>query len=92
MSAKFIFTADDYGPVHFINHGVIEQVKNGTINSVHVLSNFDEGKLKRSIRDLWHAVPHGKVLDIGAHVTISSGKPIFQGVRANLLNEIVSID
>lgn len=79
INPKFIFTADDYGPVQFINQGVLNQVKNGTINSVQVLSNFDEAKLKSSIRDLWHAVPDGKILDVGVHVTITSGKPIYRG-------------
>lgn len=76
MQPKFIFTADDYGPVDFINRGICHAVKNGFINSVHVLSNIGKGQLKDALHQLNEHVPDGKTLDLGLHLTLTSGGPL----------------
>ena len=42
MQPKFILTADDYGPVEFINVGIRKLVREGKINSVQVFSNWGD--------------------------------------------------
>ncbi len=75
---KFILTADDYGPIDFINRGIIHHVEKGHINSVQVLSNFDQGLLNQRMDLLWKAVPQGKTVDIGIHLTLASGMPLIK--------------
>ena len=78
MKPKFILTADDYGPVEFINAGIRKLVKDGKINSVQVLTNWgDQSKLNKSLEVLANDVPPGKQLDIGLHLTVTSGQPLF---------------
>lgn len=78
MPVKYILTADDFGPVDFINKGIIEQVKTGTINSVHVLVNVDApNQLKTAMLQLREAIPEGRLLDIGCHLTLTSGTPMY---------------
>ena len=75
---KYILTADDYGPVDFINDGIIHHVQKGNINSVHVLSNINQNLLNKNIDKLWKAVPQGKTVDIGLHLTLASGLPLIK--------------
>lgn len=75
---RFILTADDYGPVDFINNGIIHHVEKGTINSVQVLSNIDQTLLNENMDLLWKAVPQEKTVDIGIHLTLSSGLPLIK--------------
>ncbi len=42
MKAKYIFTADDYGPIDFINKGIQAAVEQQLVNSVHVLVNVED--------------------------------------------------
>lgn len=74
---RFILTADDFGPIEFINNGVIDLVQKGLINSVHILSNFAQDKLISELKRLAEAVPEQALLDIGIHFTINSGKPLY---------------
>tara|TARA_B100000508_G_scaffold140954_1_gene144530 strand:- start:11623 stop:12738 length:1116 start_codon:yes stop_codon:yes gene_type:complete len=77
-NVRFILTADDYGPIDFVNKGIIHHVREGNINSVHVFSNFDRSKLKDSLNALYDAVPGGKQLDLGIHLSLVSGSPLYQ--------------
>ena len=78
MEPKFILTADDYGPIHFINRRIRHAVSNGLVNSVHVLSNIGKAQLKDALQQLNDHVPQGKTLDIGLHLTLTSGGPLFR--------------
>lgn len=75
---KFILTADDYGPIEFINKGIIHHVGEGHINSVQVISNFNQTLLNKRMDMLWKAVPQGKTVDIGLHLTLASGLPLIK--------------
>ncbi|GAB5416808.1 MAG: hypothetical protein Crog4KO_22970 [Crocinitomicaceae bacterium] len=84
MSAlKYILTADDYGPVRFINEGILHHVRKGSINSVQILPNFNQNLLNRSVDQLWNHVPPGKTVDVGLHLTLASGKPLITS-RGNM--------
>lgn len=83
MPTKYILNADDYGPIDFINRGVKTLVEQGMINSVQVLVNGDEpsddhAKLKDSLTELRDRIPEGKNLDIGCHLTLTSGRPMYK--------------
>ena len=78
MPIKYIFTADDFGPIDFINRGINILVKQGIINSVQVFGNTDRVKLKKELATLYNHIPEGNSLDIGIHLTLSSGKPLFK--------------
>jgi len=83
MGIKYIFSADDYGPIHFINDGVCSAVQKGFINSVQVLANIEEERLLAALQKLEEAVPNGSCIDIGLHLTLTSGAPLygFQGAK-----------
>jgi predicted glycoside hydrolase/deacetylase ChbG (UPF0249 family) len=83
MQPRFIFTADDYGPIDFINRGICYAVKNGFINSVHVLSNIGKSQLKDALHQLNEHVPEGKTLDLGLHLTLTSGGPLHRNHGQN---------
>ena len=78
MNPKFILSADDYGPIDFINRGVRYAVKNGLINSVQVLANGDRVHLREAMQALNESVPDGQSVDVGLHLTLTSGKPLFK--------------
>lgn len=80
---KLIVTADDFGVIPSINKGIINAVKAGRVNSVNVFPNFDgldkAGNKKylsskENLEQLMAA--HGNNIDIGCHLTITSGKPL----------------
>jgi predicted glycoside hydrolase/deacetylase ChbG (UPF0249 family) len=73
-----IVTADDYGVFPAINEGILEGVKEGKVNSVAVLSNFDgHGPYPGSVQNLQRLIAESKGrAEIGCHLTITSGKPI----------------
>ncbi|MAX78774.1 MAG: hypothetical protein CL843_01185 [Crocinitomicaceae bacterium] len=75
---QFIFTADDYGPIPFVNEGILHHVRQGSINSVQVLPNMETDELEESLFHLWQAVPVGKTLDLGVHLTLTSGRPLYK--------------
>ncbi len=78
MKTNYIFTADDYGPIDFINRGVCSAVNQGMINSVQVIVNTDLPRLKKAMQELHESVPENKKLDVGIHLTLTSGKPIIK--------------
>lgn len=82
MPTKYILNADDYGPIDFINRGVKTLVEQGMINSVQVLVNGDDSedyaKLNKSLKELRDRIPEGKSLDIGCHLTLTSGRPMYK--------------
>lgn len=66
-----ILTADDYGASDFIDKGIIRGIKEGCINTVSAMINFDRSvdaikKLKKDYPDV----------AIGLHVSITAGKPL----------------
>ncbi len=76
--AKVIFTADDYGVNEGIDRGVIDAVNKGYINSVAAFSNHHDalGNVQRLI-----TLTSGKTVEVGCHLTLTSGKPLTNGVR-----------
>jgi predicted glycoside hydrolase/deacetylase ChbG (UPF0249 family) len=70
---KLIVTADDYGVFPSINIGVIEAVKAGKVNSVAVLTNYKHSVINTR-RLLDETAGHN--VDIGVHLTITSGSPV----------------
>jgi predicted glycoside hydrolase/deacetylase ChbG (UPF0249 family) len=88
MVKRYIFNADDFGPIDFINEGVYKGVAAGVINSVQVLVNGDTGaSLKQKLVKLQAKVPKNKVLDIGVHLTLTSGEPLY-GREDNTTREL----
>lgn len=78
MKPSFIFTADDFGPIDFINRGICYAVNRGLVNSVHVLANGDKVQLRESLHQLNESVSEGSKVDIGLHLTLTSGKPVYK--------------
>jgi predicted glycoside hydrolase/deacetylase ChbG (UPF0249 family) len=78
METNYIFTADDYGPIDFINRGVCYAVNKGLINSVQIIVNTDLPKLRQAIKNLHDSVPQEAKLDVGIHLTLTSGKPLLK--------------
>lgn len=78
MKTNYIFTADDYGPIDFINRGVCYAVNKGLINSVQIIVNTDLPKLRKAVNQLHESVPQGAILDVGIHLTLTSGKPLIK--------------
>lgn len=78
---KVIFTADDYGALPSIDRGIIAAVKAGKINSVAAFSNS-----KRSVNSVQNLVRISNNLginvEVGCHLTMTSGKPITKGLRS----------
>jgi predicted glycoside hydrolase/deacetylase ChbG (UPF0249 family) len=78
-----IITADDYGVFPAINQAVLEAAEHRKLNSVAVLMNYDGDKEK----NYKSSVDNLKVLldqtsgdiEIGCHLTITSGQPINKG-------------
>ena len=77
MAVKYIFSTDDFGPIKSINNGIFDLVKKGVINSVHILVNNDDKiSLSKKLFQLNSKVPKGKELEIGLHLSITSGSPL----------------
>lgn len=77
---RVIFTADDYGAIPSIDQGIINAVKAGKINSVAAFSNSPRSL--SSVRTLMlEAKKSGNPVEIGCHLTITSGKPVTDGVK-----------
>ena len=71
--SNVIFTADDYGAIPAIDQGIIHAVNAGKINSVAAFSNHNQFRQKL---DKLQNDCAGQNFEIGAHLTISSGKPV----------------
>ncbi|MBL4755257.1 MAG: ChbG/HpnK family deacetylase [Flavobacteriales bacterium] len=69
---KLIVTADDYGVFPSIDKGIISAVLANKVNSVAAFTNY-----KDSVANTLHLleVTNGEV-EVGCHLTITSGKPI----------------
>jgi predicted glycoside hydrolase/deacetylase ChbG (UPF0249 family) len=80
---KVIFTADDFGVIPSVNAGITDLVNRGLINSVEIFTNYH--KSVENVRQLMNET-HGANFELGAHLTITSGKPISGGTG---LNEIL---
>jgi predicted glycoside hydrolase/deacetylase ChbG (UPF0249 family) len=77
---RVIFTADDYGAVPSIDQGIINAVKAGKINSVAAFTNSPRSL--SSIQTLIsEAENSGNPVEIGCHLTITSGRPLTGGVK-----------
>lgn len=83
---KIIITADDYCATPAINRGIRTAIDHGVVNSVAVLMNLPNSKtdLANLLSDYRTKVDNGK-LQLGVHLTISSGEPISQNVSSLLL-------
>lgn len=75
MRKKIIINADDFGVIPSVNKAVTELVLDGKVNSVAAFSNFHESVA--NAQNLVKAAKNaGKQLDLGVHLTISSGQPV----------------
>lgn len=78
---KVIFTADDYGAIPSIDRGIISAVKTGQINSVAAFSNSKHSI--NSVQNLLRISGNlGIDVEMGCHLTITSGKPLTKGLRS----------
>ena len=71
MPAKIIFTADDYGCADAIDKGILYAVDNELINSVAAFPNGPRWKER-----LEELSKRQYKIDIGCHLTITSGPPV----------------
>jgi predicted glycoside hydrolase/deacetylase ChbG (UPF0249 family) len=80
---KLIVTADDYGVIPSVNKGILNAVHQELVNSVAVFANYDgSGKngekkypsSKENVETLLNR--YGSKVDVGCHLTITSGKSI----------------
>ena len=74
---RLIVTADDYGAIPAINLGIRAGVHKGVINSVAAFGNAGPDGLisQKMIREL-RQIKNGDTIEIGAHLTLTSGNPI----------------
>ena len=77
---KLAINADDYGPVPFMNAGIIDAVNQGLVTSVSVLANNYEApgyqyEFKKAMKDLITACKKNKA-GIGVHLCITAGGPL----------------
>ncbi len=70
---KVIFTADDFGVIPSVNAGITDLVNRGLINSVEIFTNYH--KSVENVHQLLNDT-HGANFELGAHLTITSGRPI----------------
>lgn len=70
-SKKIILNADDFGGSDFIDNGIIRGIKEGVVNSVSVLVNFNdsEERLKKNLLPLKEKYD----FEIGLHLSFTSG-------------------
>ena len=86
---KLIITTDDYGVVPSINTAIIEAINKNKVNSVAAFSNFDGSRKYKG------SVANAKILldktngnvDLGCHLTITSGSPITGDKAADWCDE-----
>lgn len=91
---KIIFTADDYGVIPAIDEGIIEAVKAGKIKSVAAFPNHGVNGA-RSVANtlkLLEAAEEYKIkgLELGVHLTITSGSPVLGRAQAPSLCRAVN--
>jgi predicted glycoside hydrolase/deacetylase ChbG (UPF0249 family) len=80
MNKRIIINADDFGVVPSINEAISDAVLAGKVNSVAAFSNYDYAldHVQKLVKD---ATAQEKNPAIGAHLTISSGRPITREAR-----------
>lgn len=88
QNSKIILTADDFGVDDSIDKGIISLVKYNIIHSVEILANNGENgseSIRRTeyLLDQSEAVNPG--LELGVHLTITSGKPVTDGDLSKIL-------
>ncbi len=97
MPKKIIITTDDFGVVPSIDSAVRDLAKKRKINSVAALPNF-EGSDKypssfeniKALKTLADDLKSSDFeLQIGCHVTITSGKPVSEKVKTSALGEFL---
>jgi len=79
--SKIILTADDFGVDDSINDGIIRLAKAAIINSVEVLPNYGAGgelSIENTLKLLDETTASNPNLELGVHLTITSGKPILE--------------
>lgn len=79
--SKIIFTADDFGVDESINEGITDLAKAAIIHSVEVLPNYGingEKSIENTLKLLDATAASNPDLELGVHLTITSGKPILE--------------
>ncbi len=71
---KMTFTCDDYGVIDTIDDGIYDLAANDKIDSVECFVNGPDRKER--IKRLFELKKQGKALDLGIHLTITSGRPL----------------
>lgn len=87
--AEIIFTADDFGVVDSINDAVIDLVNHQLINSVEVLTNYGKNgskSIENTKKLLDQTQDSNSKIELGIHLTITSGKPL---TNSSGLSEII---
>lgn len=87
-NSKIIFTADDFGVDDSIDNGIIRLVRYHIINSVEILANNGENgseSIHRAENLLDQTEEINPQLELGVHLTITSGKPVSKGDLSPIL-------
>lgn len=88
VNSKIILTADDFGVDDSIDNGIIQLVKYRIIHSVEVLANNGENgadSIRRTELLLNQAQGVNPELELGVHLTITSGKPVSNANLSEIL-------
>lgn len=89
-NSKIILTADDFGVDDSIDNGIIQLVKYRIIQSVEVLVNNGENgaeSIRRTELLLDQTEDVNPELELGVHLTITSGKPVSDADLSGILFE-----
>ncbi len=86
-NARIILTADDYGFCDSVDDGIIAAAEKGYISSVAAFANGpDAQKRLERLKKVQTAIQNkGGILDVGAHLTITSGKPLTEDIKEDAL-------
>jgi predicted glycoside hydrolase/deacetylase ChbG (UPF0249 family) len=87
-NSKIILTADDFGVDDSIDNGIIQLVKYRIIHSVEILANNGENgveSIRRTELLLDQAEGVNPELELGVHLTITSGKPVSNADLSKIL-------
>lgn len=77
---RIIINADDFGVVPSVNEAITEAVLAGKVNSTAAFSNYKDAVT--NVKNLLQkATTAGKSLDVGTHLTISSGMPVLEEAK-----------
>lgn len=89
-NSKIILTADDFGVDDKIDSAIINLAKYNIINSVEILVNNGENgaeSIRRTENLLDQTENVNPGLELGVHLTITSGKPVSDGDLSEILFE-----